>query len=186
MKEIDYLTNHFLIAMPSLADPTFNKAVVYVFEHSAKGAMGVVINKPMQINLGSVLEHLGITVKNDDLITLPILMGGPIGQEHGFILYQNHPKPGDENTEQPIELSASKGMLEQIAKGKGPDDFLVTLGYSGWGKGQLDAEIARNDWLIAPADSKIIFNSRLQQRWRLAAQLIGVDIDKISSQIGHG
>lgn len=188
MNTQDFLSNHFLVAMPSLVDTTFAKSVIYICEHSEDGAMGVLINKPMPINLGNVLQHLGIKVKNHNFITLPVLMGGPVGQEHGFILYQNqiaslenHPPKQDDF----IEISASKEMLEKIAQGKGPASFIVTLGYAGWGKGQLESEIARNDWLIVPADSEIIFNCQISDRWRLAAQKIGVDIDKISSHTGH-
>lgn len=183
MSKRDYLINHFLVAMPALSDETFGKSVIYVYEHTKQGAMGVVINKPMQINLGSVLKHLGIVIKNEDLITLPVLMGGPVGQEHGFILYQD-PKPS-KTTHNKIELSASKDMLQQIASGKGPSDFLVTLGYASWTSGQLEAEIAHNDWLIVPADSQLLFNSNIHERWHLAAQTIGVDMNKISSFVGH-
>ena len=180
MNKQDYLINHFLVAMPMLADETFGKSVIYVYEHTDQGAMGVVINKPMQINLGSVLQHLGIIVKNEDLITLPVLMGGPVGQEHGFILYQDA-----KTAKNKIELSASKDMLQKIASGHGPSDFLITLGYASWTSGQLETEIARNDWLIVPACTNLLFNSSIQARWHLAAKTIGVDIDKISSLTGH-
>jgi putative transcriptional regulator len=177
----NYLAQHFLVAMPTLNDPTFKKSVVYVYEHNEKGAMGMVINKPMQINLGNILKHLGIDSIKDDVITLPVLMGGPVGQEHGFILYQAAKKK-----QKSIEITASKDMLERIATGKGPNDFLVTLGYAGWTSGQIEQEVARNDWLIVPADPTILFTTPIGQRWQGAAQLIGVDINQISSLTGRG
>src|SRR3990167_3333045 len=186
MSKQDFLSNHFLVAMPSLMDATFTKSVVYICEHSENGAMGVLINKPMPINLGNILQHLGIKVRKEDLIALPVFMCGPVGQEHGFILYQNRLAAPSKAQQDAIEISASKEMLERIAQGKGPDSFIVTLGYAGWSKGQLENEVARNDWLIVPADATVIFSCQLQDRWRVAAQKIGVDIDKISSHVGHG
>lgn len=180
MTSKDNLSNRFLIAMPTLLDATFNKSVVYIYEHSEAGAMGVLINKAMQINLGNIFEHLDIKADDPDVIKLPILMGGPVSQEHGFIIY-----PGASEKEKP-EISASKEILEKIAHGQGPDTFVVTLGYAGWGRGQLESEIIRNDWLVAPADPKLIFSTPLNERWRQAAKLIGVDVDKLSSLTGRG
>lgn len=184
MKTTNQFTDHFLVAMPSLQDSTFNKSVVYLYEHGDNGAMGVLINKPMQINLGNVFSHLGIEVDDDDAIEAPVLMGGPVNQEHGFILYRPNRKKKTQ-AKQEIELTASKEMLNKIAHGKGPNDFIVTLGYSGWGSGQLESEIERNDWLIVPANRGIIFDVPISQRWQSAAKLIGVDINNISSQTGH-
>lgn len=164
--------------MPSLIDSNFNKSVIYIYEHGDKGAMGIVVNKPMQLDLGNVLEHLDIHSKDNNIIKLPVLMGGPVSQEHGFILYQ--PK------KQSIEISASKDMLQAIADGNGPNKFIVTLGYSGWSGGQLEQEIMRNDWLVVPANSKILFSTPIGKRWQGAAKLIGVDIEQISTQTGHG
>lgn len=172
------LKNHFLVAMPTLADPNFKQSVVYIHEHSDTGAIGMVVNKPMRINLGSVFEHLKIKSELDEVNDIEVLMGGPVNQENGFILYQPKAKQ--------IEVSASKEMLQNIALGKGPQDFIVTLGYSGWGNGQLEEEIMRNDWIIVPADPDILFATPMNNRWRKSAELIGVDIDKISSLTGHG
>ncbi len=175
------LENHFLVAMPSLADPNFSKSVVFIYEHNDKGALGMTINKPLQINLGNVLEHLGIAISKQSVSTLPVLMGGPVGQEHGFILYPNTVDDKEE-----VMISASKEMLQEIANGKGPDDFLITLGYSGWGDGQLESEIARNDWIVVPAAAKILFDTPITERWVKAAEIIGLDINKLSTQVGHG
>lgn len=171
-----HFEHHLLIAMPSLRDPNFSHSVVYIFEHSAQGALGMIINKPMQIELNSVMNHLGITKVDEAVAHLPVYSGGPVGQEQGFILHEvNHQ----------VEISASKEMLEAIAEKKGPEPFLVVLGYSGWGANQLEEEISRNDWLLTPADKKIVFDLPAHERWQKAAELIGVDIHKLSGHSGH-
>lgn len=183
MRKRDYLVNHFLVAMPSLHDETFAKSVIYIYEHTDQGAMGIVINKPMPLKLGNILQHLGIPARKSDVETLPVLMGGPVGQEHGFILYKD--KASTVPNGAPIELSASKDMLQQIARGRGPNDFLVTLGYASWSAGQLEAEIAHNDWLITPVDQDILFNTHISQRWRLAGRKVGINIEQVSTLVGH-
>lgn len=170
------LKNHFLIAMPSLKDTNFNKSVIYLHQHSKKGAMGLVINKPLHVNVGSVLRHLDIEILDKSIETEPVLMGGPVGQEHGFVLH-------NEGTN--IIISASKETLRDIAAGKGPKNHLITLGYSGWQPGQLEQELIRNDWLIAPLNHSILFSEPLDNRWEQAAKLIGVDINNLSGQMGH-
>lgn len=162
--------------MPSLSDQNFSKSVIYLYEHTPEGAMGLVINKPLHINLGNVLKHLKIKVTKKSIETRPVLMGGPVGQEHGFVLHK---------TKNNILISASKEMLTNIATGKGPKHFLITLGYTGWGAGQLEKELNHNDWLIAPFNAEIIFDTPLENRWHKAAQLIGIDINRLSDQVGH-
>lgn len=186
MIKADVLTNHFLIAMPSIKDESFSKSVVYIYEHSREGALGMVINKPLQITLGSVLEHLNIETdpSNESINQHDVLMGGPVGQEHGFILYGD-PVSHTPETEDEALISASKEMLKDISIGKGPKDFIVTLGYSGWEAGQLEHEIAGNDWLIADYNKDILFNAPLEQRWAAAAASIGVNVNQLSDQIGH-
>ncbi len=178
MDKQNYFEHHFLIAMPSLNDPNFSRAVVYLFEHSAQGALGMIINKPQLIRLGEVMHHLNIADINPAIAELPVYAGGPVAQEHGFIV---HSKKNDSA----IDVSASKEILEKIAHNEGPDEFLITLGYSGWSAGQLDNEISRNDWLVAPPDKTILFNTDVEQRWQKAAALIGVDVAKLSGQVGH-
>lgn len=183
MRKRDYLVNHFLVAMPSLHDETFGKSVIYIYEHTDQGAMGIVINKTMPMKLGNVLQHLGIRTRNAALGSHPVLMGGPVGQEHGFILYRE--PSSDKPSASPIELSASKDMLQRIARGQGPNDFLVSLGYASWSAGQLEAELGHNDWLVTPADQDILFKTQLNLRWRLAARKVGINIEQISSLVGH-
>ena len=180
MVKTSILSNHFLVAMPQLDDFTFTKSVIYVSQHDAKGALGIIINRPLSLTLGKVLEHLNIEITQPKIANNPVLMGGPIGQEHGFIIYEQHTSQGEE-----ILLSASKEMLDNIAKNKGPEDFLITLGYAGWEEGQLEKEIACNNWLIVPFNRKVLFEIPLKNRWQKAAAIIGVDINQLSGQIGH-
>jgi len=183
MIKANVLSHHFLVAIPTLVDTNFAKSVVYLYEHTDEGALGLIINKPLQINLGNVLNHLDIAITKEDVSDYPVLMGGPVGQEHGFILYDQDLKNPKDGTE--VLVSASKEMLNDIAAGHGPKDFIVTLGYSGWESGQLEKEIARNDWLIVPYDRTILFNTPIEKRWQSTAALIGVDINQLSDQVGH-
>ncbi len=177
------LTHHFLIATPALKDPNFSKAVIYIYEHGPDGAMGLVINKPLQINLGSIMAHLDIEMPDESISTLPVFMGGPVGQEHGFIIHHRNIEATDDNEE--LLISASKETLKLIAQGLGPKEFIVVLGYAGWESGQLEFEINRNDWLIAPYAPGILFSTPVERRWKAAAKLLGIDINLLSDQIGH-
>lgn len=181
MHHANQLSNHFLIAMPTLRDSVFNKSVIYLHEHTRNGAMGLIINKPLQLTLGNVLRHLKIDITADNIDSIPVYMGGPVGQENGFVLHSSD----DSGEQQSLNISASKEILRNIAKGKGPKHFLITLGYSSWQTGQLETEIARNDWLIAPGDKRIIFDIPVKQRWQVSANMIGIDIYRLTDQIGH-
>ncbi len=170
--------------MPALVDFNFTKSVIYLYEHTKEGALGMIINKPSQINLGNVLEHLHIKATQSKIAETSIFMGGPVGQEHGFILFERRTETARNGSE--IVVSASKEMLKDIAQGQGPDHFIVTLGYSGWDAGQLEKEVTRNDWLVVPFNHGILFDTPIPDRWKAAAALIGVDISRLSAQVGHG
>ena len=172
------LSNLFLIATPSLDDPTFRHTVIYLYEHNEAGAMGFMVNKPLNFNLGSVLEHLDLPVKDAKLDRHTVLMGGPVGQENGFIIYPTQ-------DDQMVNLSSSKEALQDLAEGCGPDNFVVLLGYSTWEPGQLEEEIANNDWFVAPFSLDLIFDVPIPKRWSAAANLAGIDIANFSNQIGH-
>lgn len=169
--------------MPSLRDSNFSKSVVYLYEHTDKGAMGLMINKPLEITLGNVLRHLKIKIRDESIGTYPVFLGGPVNQEQGFVLYQNSSTSKKTNTK--IIISASKEFLETIAIGKGPKDFMIALGYAGWSAGQLEKELNANDWLIVPANSSVLFTTPVEKRWEAAAKLMGVDINQLSDQVGH-
>lgn len=181
MKIPESLTNHFLIATPALQDTFFEKSVIYLFEHDSKGAMGVIINKSLQVTLKSLLEHLNIDVIDDSAENISVLSGGPVSPEQGFVLLD----PEEEGDDKDIIISSSKETLKEISEGKGPKSFIVVLGYAGWEKGQLEDEISRNDWLVAPFNSDILFTTSLENRWQKAAAIIGIDINKLSTQSGH-
>lgn len=174
--------NYFLIAMPSLGDSIFERTVIFLCEHNEEGAMGIIINKPLNVTLGGILEHLDIETATDDIANTPIYMGGPVGQEHGFVIHLPYKK---DEEEEDLVISASKDTLADIAQGTGPDQFIVTLGYAGWEAGQLEVEINRNDWLLVGYDKEIIFNTPLESRWKKAIELLGIDVSQLSDHVGH-
>ena len=180
------LTNHFLIAMPALDDPNFHHTTTYICEHDEDGALGVVINRPLEIQLGEILLHMDIRTDDIEIASQPVYMGGPVQSDRGFVL---HEPTGDweatlKVTDQ-IGITSSRDILAAIAEGKGPDHAIITLGYAGWGAGQLEQELATNTWLSGPADRDIVFKTPTEQRWLEAAALIGVDLHLISNEAGH-
>lgn len=186
MSIITQLKNQLLVAMPSLNDPNFKQAVAYVFEHSELGAMAIVINKPMSINVGSVLEMLDIPIDEPDIKNFPVLRGGPVSREQGFIIHREKEIGNGEiaSKQHHIIISGSKEDLIKIPQRKF-DRVLVSLGYAGWGQGQLEEEIMRNDWVVAPLDPKIIFETPFDKRWEEAAALVGIDFTKMSPDVGN-
>lgn len=186
MAESQYLTNHFLIAMPALADPNFFHTVTYICEHDADGAMGLVINRPLEMQLGEILAHMEVEDINPDTAQLPVYQGGPVQMERGFVL---HEPLGDwEATLQiseTIGVTASQDILAAMAAGRGPKRALVALGYAGWGAGQLEREMAENAWLSGPASAEILFETPVDRRWEAAAALLGVDLNLLSGDAGH-
>ena len=203
MLKSDYLTNHFLIAMPALADPNFFRTVTYICEHNSDGAMGIVINRPLDIRLGEILRQVNIEGSDEAIANEPVCMGGPVQYERIFILHQ--PLLQWEST-LPITgnlgLSTSRDILTAIAHREFPGRALVALGYAGWGPGQLEEELSQNAWLSGPADdlqggpsvaggrmpgaaARILFETPYEKRWSEAAALLGVDISTLSGEIGH-
>lgn len=180
------LSNHFLIAMPTLDDPNFHHTTTYICEHNEDGALGVVINRPLEMQLGDILSHMDIHPANDGIATQPVYMGGPVQSDRGFVL---HEPSGDwEATLQVTEtigITSSRDILAAIAEGKGPDHAIITLGYAGWGAGQLEEELAANAWLSGPASSTIVFETPSEERWMAAAALLGIDLNLLSGDAGH-
>lgn len=180
------LTNQFLIAMPGLEDPNFHRSVTYICAHNEEGAMGIIINRPMGLVLGEVLEQMDIHINDEKISQIPIYQGGPVQADRGFVLHQPI-----ENWEYSIEVcseigvATSRDILKAIADGKGPPSTFIALGYAGWSAGQLEEEIKNNAWLNAPADSSIIFNAPVEKRWESAVALAGIDPGRLSSNIGH-
>lgn len=186
MSAPQYLTNHFLIAMPQLADPNFFHTVTYICEHNSDGALGIVINRPLEMRLGEIFTHMNIDGATAQAADLPVYLGGPVQQERGFVLHQ---PPGDWESSlritDTIAVTTSRDVLAAIADGTGPKRALVALGYAGWGAGQLEQEMADNAWLSGPADARILFDLPDQQRWHAAAALLGVDLNLLSGDAGH-
>lgn len=188
MTQLTNLTNHFLIAMPQLTDPNFFQSVTYICEHSAAGALGITINKPLNRSLEQMLIEIEIQVSNPLLSEQLVFMGGPMHPSRGFVLHS--PNTQWESTlaiNEHICLTTSPDILEAIAHGIGPAQSFVALGYASWDQGQLEDEIINNSWLTIEAESDydIIFNTDYQMRWPLAAKKLGVDISQLSSLTGH-
>ena len=180
------LTQHFLIAMPNMADPHFAKSLTLVCEHNDQGALGVVVNRPIEMNLHALLEQVSIAPEQDIFKSVAVHFGGPVQIDRGFVL---HSPVGDwqstlaVGTE--IGLTTSKDILQAVARGEGPRRLLVTLGYAGWAPGQLEHELAQNAWLTVPASSDVIFDLPADERLSAAMSLLGVDFAKLSDVAGH-
>ena len=185
------LQHHFLIAMPALQDPIFRRSVVYICEHNTNGAMGIIVNKPLEnLKIEGILEKLKITPEpRDESIRLdkPVMLGGPLAEDRGFIL---HTPPSNFASSIRISdntvMTTSRDVLETLGTDKQPSDVLVALGYASWEKGQLEQEILDNAWLTAPADLNILFKTPIADRWREAAKLIGKAGKIITCHIGNG
>ncbi len=183
----NYLTEQCLIAMPALEDPNFSHTVTYLCQHSAEGALGIVINRPLNMQLKEIFDSMEITLEEESVAQIPVFFGGPVQPERGFILHS--PIGAWEGTltvGKDIGLTASRDILMAIACGRGPEKILVALGYAGWGAGQLEQEMMDNAWLTVPADSEILFDLPPVERWKAAAARIGIDLDLLSTQAGHG
>jgi putative transcriptional regulator len=179
------LANHFLIAMPQLADPNFVRSVTFICEHSATGAMGVVINHLTDLKLRDIFEQLEIDTRSA-AAEQPVYLGGPVQNNRGFVLHE--PLGHWDSTlavTDTLGVSTSRDILEAIARDRGPDHFLIALGYAGWGPGQLEREISENSWLNSPANREILFRLPVERRWRAAAELVGVDLTTLSGEAGH-
>ena len=180
------LTNHFIIAMPGLMDENFNQAVTFICEHDDNGTFGIIINRESEISLADVMQQMKIPYQSDKANTGSVFTGGPVQANRGFVL---HRPIGNWDSSlivnDTVALTTSRDILEAIADNQGPDDNIITLGYAGWGPGQLEQEMADNTWLSCPAEEQIIFNTPIEERWQAAANLIGVDLQLLSNDAGH-
>ncbi|MGB7904991.1 MAG: YqgE/AlgH family protein [Steroidobacteraceae bacterium] len=181
-----YLTNQFLIAMPALDDPNFAQTVTLVCEHSERGALGIVINRTLPMTLGEVFDQLGLDSSRSRVSEQPVLRGGPVQTERGFVL---HSPAGPYESSLPfserMHLTTSRDILDAMAVGEGPASAVIALGYAGWEAGQLEDEMARNAWLTVEADERVLFSTPVEERWSAAARLLGVDLVALSSDAGH-
>jgi putative transcriptional regulator len=192
MNDFMYLDNQLLIATPSMTDPYFQKSVVYICEHNDRGAMGIIVNHPMSINIEDLLVHMEIlSAENNDenlpqSILQPVLAGGPVQRERGFVIHRpagqwqsSFVMPND------LTITTSRDILQALIEHNGPEQLLVALGYAGWEPGQLEAELASNSWINCPVDFQLLFATPAEQRWEKAGQLLGVNISNLPNTFGH-
>jgi putative transcriptional regulator len=180
------LTGHFLIAMPNMADPNFSKTLTFVCEHTDQGALGIVVNRPIDLDLKTLFEQIEIKLENTEIGAMPVYFGGPVLTERGFVLHQ---PIGDWQSTMTVKdslgLTTSKDILEAVGRNEGPEKMLVSLGYAGWAAGQLEQEMAQNAWLSVHADPAVIFNLPPEERLPAAMQMLGIDFAKLSDVAGH-
>jgi putative transcriptional regulator len=179
-------TNHLLLAMPALADPNFSQAVTLICEHTDKGALGIVLNKPLPMRLADVLTQMQLEPASEHIASQPVLRGGPVHTDRGFVLH----RPGGEwdhthKVSDSIQVTTSRDILTAMARGEGPGDAFIALGYAGWDGGQLEREMKDNAWLSMPVDASVVFDLPFEERWLAAWRLLGIDVDNLSRVPGH-
>ena len=192
------LTTHFLIAMPRLEDEQFSRSVVYLCDHSERGALGLIINRPSDIKLKALFQKVDLDLARDDLVDVPVFHGGPVQTERGFVLHEALKGQSSEGQEASdavyastmvipggLEMTTSRDVLEALSQGGGPQRVMVTLGYASWGGGQLESEIAENTWLTVGADKRLIFDTPVADRWEQALGLLGLQSWMLSPDVGH-
>ena len=186
MDDSTSLVNQLLIAMPGMQDPNFSSTVTLICEHNEDGALGIILNRPLSLNMGGLFRQLDIEIDNPIIAKDPVLMGGPVGPERGFVLHDG----GDDfestlRVSDDIQLTLSRDIIDALAKGAGPERSLVALGYAGWQPGQLEDEIMENSWLNVPASLELVFDTPFAKRWTAAAESLGVDISRIAPDAGR-
>lgn len=190
------LKHHFLIAMPGLEDETFARSVIYLCEHSARGAMGLIINKPADISMRLLFDKVDLPLRREDLVHNPVSQGGPVQTERGFVLHDpvvidKTDKVGESvyastlTVPGGLEMTTSRDVLEALSSGAGPRRVLVTLGYASWGEGQLESELGENTWLTVPASAEVIFDVPMAERYDRALDLLGLKSWMLSPEAGH-
>lgn len=180
------LVNQYLLATPSIKDPLFASSMVYMCDHSEEGSMGMVVNHLSEQSLGDIFKQLKINCLDENIINMPVFIGGPVNLQQGFVLHT--PSSEWEKTLQVGQntcLTSSKDILEAIANNQGPEQFLVLLGFSGWSAGQLEQELQNNSWLTAQSSEQITFNEDIDQKWQMAFDTLGFNLDKLSPTTGN-
>ncbi|MBM5811827.1 MAG: YqgE/AlgH family protein [Gammaproteobacteria bacterium] len=187
MSTAGYLGNQLLVAMPALADPNFAHTVTLICEHSERGALGIVINQPLEMKVTEVLAQLALTTDRAELNEMHVLRGGPVQVDRGFVLHEPGPRDWDSTlpVSRTLHVTTSRDVLAAIARGDGPQRALVALGYAGWDADQLEDEVRQNAWLTVPCDDALLFDLPYEQRWQAAARLVGVDLSRISPVAGR-
>lgn len=181
------LTNHFLIAMPAMDDPYFSKSLIYIAEHNEQGALGIIVNRPIDMSLASLLEKIELPFESTpELGNLPVFFGGPVQTDRGFVLHRPVGEWQSTLAVTPeVGLTSSRDVLQAVAREGQPSEIVVTLGYSGWSAGQLEHELSQNTWLTVPASSHILFDLPYEERLPSAMESLGIDFTHLSEQAGH-
>jgi putative transcriptional regulator len=186
LKATGSLAGQLLLAMPTLTDPNFSRSVVLICEHNAEGALGLIVNRPLHLNLGQVLDQLKLEHAGAGVATRPVFSGGPVETQRGFVLHDSPQGFVDSlQVGDALAVTSSETVLASIARNEGPRRFMVALGYAGWSPGQLERELGENAWLSAPSSPALVFDTAVEERWREAAARIGVDPSRLSAETGH-
>jgi putative transcriptional regulator len=180
------LTNHLLVAMPSLTDPVFSQTVALICEHTDRGALGIVLNKPLPMTLSDVLSQMKLEPSNGDIAAQPVLRGGPMNTDRGFVLH----RPGGKwdhthKVSDTIQVTTSRDVLAAMARGEGPSDAFIALGHASWESGQLEREMKENAWMSFPVDASVVFDLPFEDRWTGAWRLLGIEPDRLTLVAGH-
>lgn len=180
------LTNHFLVAMPAMTDPFFNRSLLFICEHNEQGALGVIVNRPIEMRLSTLFSKIDIELEHTSIADMPVYFGGPIQTDRGFVLHrpmgewQSTLKVGND-----IGLSSSRDVLSAVAEKNGPREIIVTLGYSGWDAGQLEQEFSDNAWLSVPADPDLLFDTPPEERLGAVLKTLGIEFSQLADVAGH-
>jgi len=183
---LENLASHLLVAVPSLNEGPFARSVSLICQHDEHGALGMVINQPTEFTLGEVFAHMNMVPQDENLRAMPVLNGGPLHPERGFVIHDD-PRPwlASKTISEELFVTTSRDILRAMANGDGPDNALIVLGCAGWAAGQLENELAQNLWLTVPADADFLFATPFDERWLGAAACIGVDMSHLTSYSGH-
>jgi putative transcriptional regulator len=180
------LTDHFLIAMPAMTDPFFARSLVFVCEHNEGGALGVIVNRPLDMTLATLFEKIDIDLEARQLAEQPVYFGGPVQTDRGFVLHRPHGVwQSSLQVNERVALTSSRDILAAVGQSGEPHDMFVTLGYAGWGAGQLESELAQNGWLTVPASERILFDLPYEARLDAAMQALGIDFANLADEAGH-
>ena len=187
MSNGDFLTNQFLIAMPAMTDDNFSQTVTLICEHNPQGALGIIINRPLDMQMADIFRQLKLPASREPIASRPVLQGGPVQTDRGFVVHRAEERSWDSTlrVSDQVHVTTSRDILDALAHGDGPADAFVALGYAGWDAGQLENEMVQNAWLSVAAAPKVLFETPYEDRWRAAGRLLGIDLATLSSHAGH-
>jgi putative transcriptional regulator len=182
-----FLTNQFLIAMPAMTDDNFSQTVTLICEHNPQGALGLIINRPLDMQLSDIFRQLKLPTTREPLSSQPVLQGGPVQTDRGFVVHRAEERTWDSTlrVSDQVHVTTSRDILDAMARGAGPSEAFVALGYAGWEAGQLENEMVQNAWLSVAAAPTVLFETPYEERWRAAGRLLGVDLATLSPHAGH-